>query len=172
MSEDNKLKVGKRKNGFLVNEGDKVTMEERARRIAANTAKYGLSPEEVEAIVVPTVEAPKTAVAVDVVLHPQTVAEKKASLQKLQDRLAHLEAKLVLVRERNQANESRTDYDEDRDMVGCERCRTWCYMDEHGITKAPEGAWYCPPCVIARDEKRARAQDDDDEASNPKKSKN
>ena len=40
---DNKLKSGKRKATFLVNEGDKLTKEERERMKEENRKKYGLS---------------------------------------------------------------------------------------------------------------------------------
>ena len=42
--EDNKKKKGHRKQGFLVNDGDKLTKEEKVKIKAEMQAKYGLDP--------------------------------------------------------------------------------------------------------------------------------
>eukprot|EP00347_Sterkiella_histriomuscorum_P017240 403350146 len=50
---DNRRKNGIRKMGFLVNQGGKLTPEEKAHYQEINRQKYGLSPEEVETIKLP-----------------------------------------------------------------------------------------------------------------------
>ena len=51
--ERNTKKKGLRKNGAIVNEGDKLTREKAMILQAENKEKYGLSPDEVEAIKLP-----------------------------------------------------------------------------------------------------------------------
>lgn len=45
---DNKAKVGKRKNGALVNEGDKLTKEQKSIMIAENHRRFGLEKAYIE----------------------------------------------------------------------------------------------------------------------------
>ena len=54
--EDNMKKPGLRKYNCLVNEGDKLTAEMKRRLIAENERLYGLEPEEVEAIELPSAD--------------------------------------------------------------------------------------------------------------------
>ena len=53
INEDNKKKHGVRKFGFLVNQGGKLTREEKLKLIEQNRIKYGLSEEEVLNIKLP-----------------------------------------------------------------------------------------------------------------------
>ena len=53
IQKDNKRKQGIRKFGFLVNQGGKLTPEEKKILIEENRIKYGLTTEEVEAIKLP-----------------------------------------------------------------------------------------------------------------------
>ena len=48
ISEDNKKKVGARKQGFLVNDGDKLTKEDKIILKAINQKKYGLDDDYVK----------------------------------------------------------------------------------------------------------------------------
>ena len=50
---DNKAKIGHRKMGFLVNDGDKLTKAGRERLQELNQEKYGLSEEELENLKLP-----------------------------------------------------------------------------------------------------------------------
>ncbi|KAI9098154.1 hypothetical protein DFS34DRAFT_619797 [Phlyctochytrium arcticum] len=61
IAEKNALITGpevKRKNGFIVNSGDKLSKEEKARRIKENKEKYGLPEEVWSKIELPQFEAP------------------------------------------------------------------------------------------------------------------
>ena len=53
LAEDLKRVPGMRKNGQLVNTGDKLTKEELEKKLAANKAKYGLTEEEIARIKLP-----------------------------------------------------------------------------------------------------------------------
>ena len=57
---DNKKKSGHRKCGFLVNDGDKLTAEDKERLKKINQEKYGLSEEFVKNLKMP----PATAVQI------------------------------------------------------------------------------------------------------------
>lgn len=54
--EDNMKKEGLRKYNCLVNEGDKLTAEQKVKLISENETKYGLEPAEVEAIELPSAD--------------------------------------------------------------------------------------------------------------------
>lgn len=51
---DNKQKKGKRKNGALVNEGDKLTKERKQELIKENQQQFGLEPEYIEFLKLPS----------------------------------------------------------------------------------------------------------------------
>ena len=53
ISEDNKKKVGHRKCGFLVNDGDKLTKEDKERLKKENHEKYGLTEEQIKSLRLP-----------------------------------------------------------------------------------------------------------------------
>ena len=91
-----KNKTGKRKCGFLVNDGDKLTKEDKENLKKENQEKYGLKPEFVAALKVP----PSTSVQiydVNKILNPRSrlsTIEKINHLlelrQALKDKLEHL----------------------------------------------------------------------------------
>ena len=50
---DNKRKSGKRVNGYLVNDGDKLTKELKVQMKEANRIKYGLSEQYIDYLTIP-----------------------------------------------------------------------------------------------------------------------
>ncbi|CDW81052.1 UNKNOWN [Stylonychia lemnae] len=94
---DNRRKQGIRKMGFLVNQGGKLTPEEKAQLQAMNHGKYGLTPEQVEQIKLP----PPCSVEIydiDKIVHPKSklsTIEKINHFMKLEDALL---AKLDMIK--------------------------------------------------------------------------
>lgn len=94
---DNTAKQGIRKCGFLVNQGGKLTPEEKKELIAINRDRYGLSEEQVEQLKLPTAHHLVEIYSIDKITNPKSrmgVVEKLNHLIKLQ---AALENKLVLI---------------------------------------------------------------------------
>jgi len=87
--QDNNSKQGpeyKRKNGCVVNTGNNPTKEERQRQIAQNREKYGLTQEEIDAVVVPIKQTqPEEELNLK--------QEKKAKLKRLKAILVVMETK-------------------------------------------------------------------------------
>ncbi|KAI8824109.1 uncharacterized protein EV422DRAFT_306910 [Fimicolochytrium jonesii] len=90
----------KRKNGFIVNSGGKVTKEEKLRRIKENKEKYELPEEEWRAIELPKIDEPS------------------ALLQAKEEQIRKLEQELALVRKLIAAKREVPENDENVDVLG------------------------------------------------------
>jgi len=87
--QDNNLKQGpeyKRKNGCVVNTGNNPTKEERQRQIAQNRERFGLSQEEIDAVIVPIKQTQPAE-------EMNQKQEKKAKLKRLKATLVVMETK-------------------------------------------------------------------------------
>eukprot|EP00347_Sterkiella_histriomuscorum_P013536 403364335 len=96
---DNKQKRGIRKQGFLVNQGCKLTPEEKDELRKINQEKYGLSAEHVEAIKLPAPCHLVEIFQIDKIMHPRSTLstmDKIKHLIKLEDAL---KSKLEMIRE-------------------------------------------------------------------------
>eukprot|EP00347_Sterkiella_histriomuscorum_P006048 403354260 len=96
---DNKQKRGIRKQGFLVNQGCKLTPEEKDELRKINQEKYGLTAEHVEAIKLPAPCHLVEIFQIDKIMHPRSTLstmDKIKHLIKLEDAL---KSKLEMIRE-------------------------------------------------------------------------
>ena len=86
------VKDAKRKNGFIVNTGKNMTVEERARKRKENKVKYGIAQEVADAIVIPKLRPPEE------VLQAQQGNSRAAQLSQLRvmyQRLEMMQERLV-----------------------------------------------------------------------------
>ncbi|PRP75806.1 hypothetical protein PROFUN_08800 [Planoprotostelium fungivorum] len=79
----------RRKNGCIINTGNNPTREERLVKIEDNRKKFGLTQEQVDAIVIPTLSGSRMSAI------SNTVWEKKARLKQLKENLKMCEWRLV-----------------------------------------------------------------------------